>query len=311
MRVVALIVILVLPGSASSMDYTGNSSNWRQKLSRLVWVAYSPPTSNPDKGIEATTEAINEDLIVLHRAGFTGLVTYGASGVLGRELPSLAAKQGFKGIIMGVWDPASKEEMAAAQAAAGNPIVVGFCVGNEGLGQRYEFSVLSDAIQMLRKETGKPVTTTEIVEKYSDNNLFKLGDWVFPNAHPYFHGKLEPMAAVRWTKEAYNNLKKRGRRFLIFKEVGLPTAGDTEGKLSETAQERYYQELAGTNVRFVYFEAFDQPWKTHLPVEPHWGLFRSDRTPKLVALRLMRAQRTYTYLWPIASRGELSELSHL
>src|SRR5205823_9481233 len=43
-----------------------------------------------------------------------------------------------------------------------------------------------------------------------------------------------------------------------------------------------------TDVRFVYFEAFDQPWKTHLPVEPHWGIFRSDRTPKVLASRLMK-----------------------
>jgi hypothetical protein len=44
-------------------------------------------------------------------------------------------------------------------------------------------------------------------------------------------------------------------------------------------------------VRFVYFEAFDQPWKTHLPIEPHWGLFRSDRSPKALAATLLQAAR--------------------
>ncbi len=40
---------------------------------------------------------------------------------------------------------------------------------------------------------------------------------------------------------------------------------------------------------FAYFEAFDQSWKDHLPIEPHWGLFASDRTPKPVAKRLLAA----------------------
>jgi len=57
--------------------------------------------------------------------------------------------------------------------------------------------------------------------------------------------------------------------------------------MSEAAQEKYYVELAKTDIRFVYFEAFDQPWKTHLPIEPHWGIFASDRTPKLLAKHLL------------------------
>jgi hypothetical protein len=40
-------------------------------------------------------------------------------------------------------------------------------------------------------------------------------------------------------------------------------------------------------VKFVYFEAFDQPWKTHLPIEPHWGIFNSDRSPKVLGKRLL------------------------
>jgi exo-beta-1,3-glucanase (GH17 family) len=283
-------ILMVLYGSTIATGHELRSAKWQQRMSGLLWVAYSPPNSDPNRGIEATPAAITEDLAVLRKVGFTGLVTYGSSGVLGRELPSIAKRQGFKGVIMGVWDPTSQEELAAAKNAAHNPIVVGFCVGNEGLGSRYEFSVLSIAIHNLRKETGKPVTTTEIVERYSNDDLLRLGDWVFPNAHPYFHGKLEAEAAVRWTRDAYDNIKNRARRYVIFKEVGLPTAGDPHGRLSEAVQERYYRELAKTKVRFIYFEAFDQPWKTHLPVEPHWGLFRSDRTPKLAGLS--QRQRT-------------------
>ena len=260
---------------------------WLEEVSSIVWVAYSPPEADPDNGVEVSSESIREDLAVLHQAGFTGLVTYGSSGVLGRELPTLAQLRGFQGLIMGIWDPFNQEEIAAVEAAADLPIILGFCVGNEGLYKRYEMSDLSVVIQELREATGKPVATTEEIDDYSDENLIQLGDWVFPNAHPYFHNQLDPDAAVRWTQSAYDDLKRRTDQFVMFKEVGLPTSGDPEGSLSEASQERYYQRLVDTDVQFVYFEAFDQLWKTHLPIESHWGIFYSDRTPKLLGWQLM------------------------
>ena len=268
------------------------SAEWEEQVSRIVWAAYSPPTADPEEGIEATTEAIGQDLITLRKAGFTGLVTYSSSGVLGHELPVLAEAFGFEGLIMGIWDPTNQEEIAAAEVAARSPIVLGFCVGNEGLHKRYEMSELSVAIESLREATGKPCTTTEEIDDYTDKDLLQLGDWVFPNVHPYFHNQLDPDAAVDWTVEAYRDFKRRTDRFIIFKEVGLPTAGDPGGILSEAAQKRYYLELAKTDVQFVYFEGFDQPWKTHLPIEPHWGIFRSDQSPKLLGLHLMGLEPT-------------------
>jgi len=262
-------------------------NGWIEKVSNIVWVAYSPPNSDPNKGIEATPDDIRADLAVLREAGFTGLVTYGSIGIMGRDFPSLAQEEGFKGLIIGIWDPKNQEELSNANAASNISIVLGYCIGNEGLSKRYELSELSSAIENLRKATGKPVTTTEEFDDYYNEDLLKIGDWVFPNAHPYFHSQLEPLNAVKWTEGAYEDLERRTDRFILFKEVGLPTAGDTEGKLSEDTQNQYYQELEITNVRFVYFEAFDQPWKTHLPIEPHWGVFFSDRTPKVLAYRLM------------------------
>lgn len=257
------------------------------KFSGITWVAYSPPSANPEQGIEATKKAIQEDLALLLRAEFTGLVTYTSSGVVGREVPKIAEALGFKGVILGVWDPQSREEIAAAKRAAGQAVVLGFCVGNEGLGKRYQLEELASAIDDLRKATGKPVTTTEEIDDYADEALLKLGDWVFPNAHPYFHERFEPQSAVRWTEGAFRDLSQKAKRFVLFKEVGLPTDGDPQGRMTEQAQEHYYLELAKTKVSFVYFEAFDQPWKRHLPVEPHWGIYRADRSPKQLAMHLM------------------------
>lgn len=278
----------ILPDSSGPLfSQQFDSEKWEDQISRIVWVAYSPTSANPTKGLEATLESAREDLIALRKTGFTGLVTYGSTGTIGRELTALAESLGFKGAILGVWDPKSKEEIVAAKAQAKSPILLGYCVGNEGLGKRYQLAELKRVIDDLRVTTGKPVTTTEEIDDYIDNELLDTGDWTFPNAHPYFHGVLDPDLAVEWTMGAFDEIKRRSKRPVIFKEVGLPTAGDSQGKLSEASQRRYYHGLSKTSVKFVYFEAFDQPWKTHLPVEPHWGILRSDRSPKLLAARLI------------------------
>jgi exo-beta-1,3-glucanase (GH17 family) len=245
--------------------------------------------------VEPTTEDIRRDLITLRQAGFSGLVTYGATGAMGRELPKIAESLGFEGLIMGIWDPGNQDELKIALSQSNSPIVLGYCVGNEGLklhdtdeGKRYDWATLLAAMQKLHQTAKKPVTTTEEVEDYLDENLLKAGDWVFPNLHPYFHRILEPNSAVRWTLGGYEDLVRRSRLFVWLKECGLPTAGDGREPLSETAQDQYYAELAKTPAKFVFFEAFDLPWKDHLPVEPHWGIFKSDRTPKILGARLMK-----------------------
>jgi hypothetical protein len=57
---------------------------------------------------------------------------------------------------------------------------------------------------------------------------------------PTFHDQSEPDSALHWTVGVYNDLKKRTDRFILLKEVGLPTTGDNAGKLSEESQKQYY-----------------------------------------------------------------------
>lgn len=279
---------LSAPALMPSITPSPSPVPWTDRLPALRWVAYSPTNADPNRVLEASPESIRQDLKVLRQAGFTGLVTYSSFGQTGRLLPQLAREAGFEGLIVGIWDPASEKERAAAVAAADNPIVLGYCIGNEGLHKRYELADLAAALDALKTATGKPVTTTEEIDDYSDEALLALGDWVFPNAHPYFHNQIEPAMAVQWTVAAYADLLRRvTARPVMFKEVGLPTRGDDREALSEENQAAYYRELAQTDVKFVYFEGFDQEWKVSLPVEPHWGIFRADRSPKLLAYELM------------------------
>jgi len=266
------------------------SRSWIEKVNRIRWVAYSSPHSDSGGGFyQPTADTIYQDLKVLRKAQFTGLITYGSSGIMGTQFPSIAQSLGFQGIIMGIWSPTSQDELNNAQTAASLPIVLGYSIGNEGLSgarDRYSISTLCSAIAGLRTRTARPVATSEDVDTYDARpGLLSVGDWLFPIAHPYWHSTKYPQQAVQWEQAQYRALVDRTGLFVFFKEVGLPTAG-ADG-LSEWNQDVFYRGLAATAVRFAYFEAFDQPSKTHASVEPHWGIFHADLGPKLLAWNLM------------------------
>ena len=282
-------------GSAITNSLPANCSRpvnkkWIDKVEGIRWVAYSSPDPDPGQGYyQPTAESIYSDLLTLKKANFTGLITYGSAGIMGKQFLTIAQSLGYQGIIMGIWNPQGQDELNNAVNAGSLPIVLGYSIGNEGLSgtrDRYSIPDLCSAISALRASTGKPVATSEDIEVYYRRpDLLTTGDWVFPISHPYWHFTKYPLDAIRWEQEQYAALLDRTRRFVFFKEVGLPTAGAYG--LSEANQDIYYRGLAETDVPFAYFEGFDQPSKTTSLVEPHWGIFHSDLTPKLLGWDLM------------------------
>ncbi|NER78979.1 MAG: hypothetical protein F6K42_05250 [Leptolyngbya sp. SIO1D8] len=277
-----------------------NEQDLSEIFSELCWVAYSPssfdPTQNPI--VWPSVEDIREDFRALRSVGFAGLVTYGAYSAdpsnpnQGVDISGLAQEAGFNGMIVGVWDPTDERELQAAEEASRHPVVVGYSVGNEGLGIRYDFETLLRAMNRLRRTTGKPVTTTEeFGDYYEVPDLAEAGDWIFPNVHPYFSELRHHQVAAEWTEEIFDDFQKEFDSLIIFKEVGLPSDGDLG--LSEENQSLYYQFLQATDVAYVVFEAFDSPWKgisfpenspeSFPNPEPHWGVFTQNREPKVVA----------------------------
>jgi exo-beta-1,3-glucanase (GH17 family) len=287
-------VTSVARGLATEKASKLEESDWASKLRTLRFVCYFPSEANPEKDIEASEESIRDDLQLLKQAGFTGLITYSANGTYGKPLLEIAHSLGFadESVLVGIWDPTSASELRLAKECATSPACLGFICGNEGLStgssqKRYSFEQLSQAITEL-ETTGKPCAfTEEIDDYYLEERLLELGSFHAVNAHPYFHSKVTPDAAVRWTVDAYEKFAKLTTKPVFFKEVGLPTAGDNRGDLSEANQDQYYTELAKTKVNHAFFEAFDLDWKNHLPVEPHWGLFYSNRVPKQFVQRLL------------------------
>jgi exo-beta-1,3-glucanase (GH17 family) len=273
------------------------------QLSTLCWVAYAPSHFNPEIGDYPTTEEITDDLNVLRAAGFNGLVTYGIENTLA-DVPDLAEAAGFSGILIGVWLP--EDDQITRGINARNDITLGYVVGNENLkadsapiaDPGYYRTDLEEAIERIHTETGLPVATSEPQGKYFDpafSFLLDLGDWIFPNVHPYYALITDPGDAIEWTEEIYNSFREeRPSRVVTFKEVGLPTRG--AANVSESNQLEYYRGLWYTHVDYMYFEAFDQYWKDHTPVEPYWGLFRRDRTPKRASGEICGSQPARNYI---------------
>jgi exo-beta-1,3-glucanase (GH17 family) len=273
------------PTPCSADGLTGNLRSLEGKFATLCWVAYAPTRYDPtqEEHLLSPNEmktSIREDLHVLRNAGFQGLVTYSALEPCD-QIPRLAREAGFEGIVVGVWDPTDQWELE--QAARLAALVDGYVVGNEGLYfGRYEFKDLAVAIDTLRQQTCRPVATTEVLPEYhSGSALLSLGDWIFPNVHPYWAGHTESSWAAHWTAAQFERLRRLTYKPLIFKEVELPTSGAPG--LSEEDQAEFFDLLQQTGVRFVYFEGYDVPWKNESAVEPHWGVFNSDRTPKPAA----------------------------
>ena len=270
---------------------------------RKKWICYSPTNFDPNTGTYPDETSIKADLQTLKDANYKGIVTYSSNGTLAL-IPELAREEGFENVIAGVWDIESTTEFD--NAVASSPYVDGYCLGNEGLLRgEYNSSELDKKMEELRRATRKPVTTSEPPSSYNNLELYAIGDWVFPNIHPYWANIKDPELAASWTYNQFDWMRQvadlAGHEDLplVIKEEGLPTSGEPD--LSEENQKTYYRKLAVLSLNylkttFVYFEAFDQPWKNNSqkPVEPYWGLFHTDRSPKSVSEKDFRI----TYISP-------------
>ena len=175
-------MLLILFIISFNLSFAEVSNEFTQKILKLKWVAYSSTHSNPTNEDFPSEQTIYADLELLYQAGFRGIVTYSSYSTFS-EIPRIARDIGFEGVIMGIWDIDSQEELMGAQLA--NQHVDGYCMGNEGLNSRYDLEKLTGAIARLKESTGKPVTTTEQIFDYHNKDVFGIGDWVFPNIHPF------------------------------------------------------------------------------------------------------------------------------
>ena len=154
-------------------------------------------------------------------------------------------------------------------------------------------------VRMIKKGAKQPVTFCENYVPWLDKlkDLVKEIDFISIHTYPVWEYK-HIHDALEYTKDNYYAVAHKYPDVpVVITEAGWATNSNGRGidpsNVSEENQEVYYHDLVNWSqeeeiLTFV-FEAFDEPWKgSPEPLEPekHWGLFKVDRTPKLVMSEL-------------------------
>lgn len=154
---------------------------------------------------------------------------------------------------------------------------------------------LIDFAERLREGTGKPVTFNEGAFEWENlDELAKHLDIISVHSYPLWYGNTVE-EALEVNKQWYKKIKEKyPDKFVLFSEVGWSTdcadfSQMKEGQANEENQKKYYDEFwawADSEKIIAYmFEAFDEPWKGGKranEAEKNWGMYKVDRTPKLM-----------------------------
>ena len=162
-----------------------------------------------------------------------------------------------------------------------------------------------DYVKMIKKGAKQPVTFCENYVPWLDKlkPLVKEVDFISIHTYPVWEYK-HIHDSLEYTKENYYAVAdKYPDTPVVITEAGWATNSNGRGihqeHVSEENQEIYYNDLmewtTEEEILTFVFEAFDEPWKgSPEPLEPekHWGLFKVDRTPKLVMSKVYKTLLT-------------------
>ena len=233
-----------------------------------------------------------QDFDLFKSYGVTGIVTYSSTD---DWITPLANSKGLD-VVEGIWSPTNADEIANVVALANSPgsPVRAVVVGNEGLHRGdYDLGTLYKAVNNVRRLTQLPTTTTETNDLYGAKcpGLESVGDFLFPNVHPYWNlaPPYDATSSSNWTVNELSRIAALNPAVPAYiKETGFPT-NDADAshpnQVSETLQDDFFKDLCSvTSVRnrFVPFAALDDPYGS-ITVEQNWGLFYVSRLPKPAA----------------------------
>ncbi|GJL55814.1 MAG: hypothetical protein NPIRA02_29460 [Nitrospirales bacterium] len=279
-------------------------------------VGYSPLNYDPRPATFnlPTTMQIDADLDAMKTA-FDGFNTYSYVEEFTPYLVQSAIAKGFRGILLGVFDPRQQWELEGVVDLVKqyrNDIALSICLGSEGLFSGiYTWADLGAAYtnvhRMLSPSERVPITTTEPVFYYTFlgypdlsqpnfKGMHHFGDYLAPNIHPIFVFSDQPaQPSVNFTRDTAALYMNAGERSIYVKETGFPNNGTISmTTYTEAMQQDYWQKYrapgllirksSNPDIFCSYcsnFEAFDLEWKRIAVdgVEAHWGFLDANRQP--------------------------------
>lgn len=178
-------------------------------------------------------------------------------------------------------------------------IIFSLSVGNEACVDWTDHYVpvshVIDYVNRVKKSAAQPVTFCENYLPWLNKlePLVHAIDFISIHTYPVWEYK-HIHESLKYTKDNYYAVaNKYPDKPVIITEAGWSTNSNGRGinpeAVNEMNQKIYYEDLMewtnNENIPTFVFEAFDEEWKgSHHPLEPekHWGLFKINRTPKLV-----------------------------
>ena len=282
-------------------------------------ISYGPYRDGEGPGSEKLTSKahILEDMQILSKR-WNLIRTYG-SGKLSERILEVIRDNNIPMLVMqGAWlgkDQTQKENDEQVEGAIDLAnrfpnIVVAVNVGNEIFvdwsAHRIEDQAMVIAyIRKVRAAIKQPVTVNDDYNYWNKPHSKAVAEEIdFIGLHGYaFWNNKRFDESVEWTKKTFNDIQAmHPEHQIVIAETGWPTSrvradGSYEGGLigvaSEEHQKTFFEWFDGwvkeKRIVSLYFEAFDESWKggwdgkdAAKKAEKHWGLYRSDRTPKPV-----------------------------
>ena len=182
-------------------------------------------------------------------------------------------------------------------------IVFSVSIGNEASVEWTDHMVPVDRLvayaRKIKAAIRQPVTFCENYVPWTYKLEPLAAELDFLSVHTYPAWEYRTMEdALEYTKQNYYAVADGyPNKPVVITEAGWTTFSNGRGicpsNVSEEHQRIYYNDLVDwceeAEVLTFVFEAFDEPWKGSnevLEPEKHWGLFKVDRTPKLVMREL-------------------------
>ncbi len=178
-------------------------------------------------------------------------------------------------------------------------IIFSLSAGNEACVEWTDHYVPVDSVikyvRMIKAGAKQPVTFCENYVPWLDKLKPLVNEVDFVSIHTYPVWEYKNIhEAIEYTKQNYFAVADTyPDKLVVITEAGWATNSNGQGieqeNVNEELQMIYYNDLMAwckeDSVMTFVFEAFDELWKgspDHLEPEKHWGLFKNDRTPKMV-----------------------------
>jgi len=186
-------------------------------------------------------------------------------------------------------------------------IIFSLSAGNEAAVEWTDHLVpverIMEFVETIKEGTHQPVTFCDNYAPWLNKlePLVDVVDFISIHTYPVWEYKNIDEGLSFTQENFYAVADKYPHKSVIITEAGWSTNSNGRGidphNVSEELQHIYYNQLVnwsdGQGILTFIFEAFDEEWKgSPEPLEPekHWGLFKTNRKPKLVMQELFEGK---------------------